>query len=316
MSLKPPALDPTRVSPRSTSGYPEPFRSRVLPREKRALGDALGLTKVGVNLTTLLPGTESSMRHFHTREDELVFVIEGEVMLRTNEGEQVLTAGMCAGFPAGSKNGHQLVNRGARPARYLEISNRDPEDSAEYPDVDLAYRKAADGSAIFTHKDGTPYRRSSMGRTDTASLVIAGQPDAIYRAFAEPDALMAWLPPGNMVGRILEYDFREGGRYRIELTHDEAAPAGAGKTTARTDITSGRFLSLQPGKRIVQSVEFESADASFAGEMVMTWTLESLGEETHVTVTAENVPPGISKADHDAGLRSSLENLARYLGRR
>src|ERR1041385_7569961 len=121
MSLKPPALDPTRIEPRSSSGYPEPFRSRVLPREKRALGAALGLTKIGANVTTLPPGKESSMRHFHTREDELVFVLEGEVVLRTDEGEQVLTAGMCAGFPAGSTNGHQLVNRGERPARYLEI---------------------------------------------------------------------------------------------------------------------------------------------------------------------------------------------------
>src|SRR5512134_1305563 len=157
MSLQPPALDPASVSPRSSSGYPEPFRSRVLPREKRALGDALGLTKIGVNLTTLPPGKESSMRHFHTLEDELVFVLEGEVVLRTDEGEQVLTAGTCAGFPAGSRNGHQLVNRSDRPARYLEISNRDPEDRAEYPDVDLAYRKGPDGRAIFSHKDGTPY---------------------------------------------------------------------------------------------------------------------------------------------------------------
>jgi uncharacterized cupin superfamily protein len=157
MSLKLPALDPASLPPRSTSGYPEPYRSRVLPREKRAIGDALGLAKIGVNLTTLPPGKESSMRHWHTREEELVFVVEGEVVLRTDEGEQVLTAGMCAGFPAGSKDGHQLVNRSERPARYLEISNRDPEDSAEYPDVDLAYRKGPDGKAVFTHQDGKPY---------------------------------------------------------------------------------------------------------------------------------------------------------------
>jgi uncharacterized cupin superfamily protein len=157
MKLYLPALDPAALQPRSSSGYPEPFRSQVLPREKRALGDALGLAKIGVNLTTLPPGRESSMRHYHTREDELVFVLEGEVVLRTDEGEQVLTAGMCAGFPAGARNGHQLVNRSDRPVRYLEISNRDPEDSAEYPDDDLAYRKASDGSALFTHKDGTPY---------------------------------------------------------------------------------------------------------------------------------------------------------------
>src|SRR5215467_12099619 len=127
MTLKPPALDPATVRPRNSSGYPEPYRSRVLPREKRALGDALGLTLIGVNLTTLLPGKESSMRHFHTREDEMVFILEGEIVLRTDEGEQVLTAGMCAGFPAGSRNGHHFINRGGQPARYLEISNRHPE---------------------------------------------------------------------------------------------------------------------------------------------------------------------------------------------
>jgi uncharacterized cupin superfamily protein len=105
----------------------------------------------------LSPGKESSMRHFHTREDELVFVLEGEVVLRTDEGEQVLTAGTCAGFPAGSRNGHQLVNRSDRTARYLEISNRDHDDSAEYSEVDLAYHKAPDGSAVFTRKDGRRY---------------------------------------------------------------------------------------------------------------------------------------------------------------
>ena len=157
MTLKPPALDPVSLVPRTGSTYPEPFRSRVLPREKRALGDALGLTKIGVNLTTLMPGKESSMRHHHTREDELVFVLEGEVVLRTDEGEQILTAGTCAGFRAGSGNGHQLVNRSAQPARYLEISNRDPADSAEYPDDDLSYEKGSDGAPIFSRKDGSRY---------------------------------------------------------------------------------------------------------------------------------------------------------------
>ena len=157
MALRPPALDPSTIPPRTSSSYPAPFRDRVVPREKRALGDALGLTRIGVNLTTLPPGKESSMRHHHTLEDELVFVVEGEVVLRTDGGEQLLTAGMCAGFAAGSGDGHQLVNRSDRPARYLEISNRDPDDSAAYPDVDLAYRKGPDGRAVFTHKDGSPY---------------------------------------------------------------------------------------------------------------------------------------------------------------
>jgi uncharacterized cupin superfamily protein len=155
--LKPPALDPAQLTPRSTSLYPEPFRSRVLPREKRALGTPLGLTKIGVNLTTLPPGKESSMRHFHTLEDEMIFVLEGEVVLRTDRGEQVLTPGTCAGFAAGSRDGHQLINRGTQPARYLEISNRDPDDTAGYSDDDLACHKAADGTYVFSHKDGTPY---------------------------------------------------------------------------------------------------------------------------------------------------------------
>jgi len=152
MNLTLPALDPEAVPPRTDSGYPEPFRSRVLPREKRSLGAALGLAKFGVNLTTLPPGKESSMRHWHTHEDEFVYVLEGEVVLRTDEGEQVQRAGMCAGFPAGVQNGHQLINRSDRPARYLEVSNRDGADGAEYsdPDVDLAYR---DGKMV--RRDGS-----------------------------------------------------------------------------------------------------------------------------------------------------------------
>lgn len=158
MTLRLPAIDPASLSARTGSGYPEPYRSRVLPREKRALGDALGLTKIGVNVTTLPPGKESSMRHWHTREDELIYILDGEVVLRTDDGEQLLTMGMAAGFPAGKTDGHQLINRSERPVRYLEISNRDPEDAATYPDedVDLAFERR-DGKHVFTHKDGTPY---------------------------------------------------------------------------------------------------------------------------------------------------------------
>jgi uncharacterized cupin superfamily protein len=156
---RPITLDPATLDPRNSSKYPEPYRSRVLPREKRALGDPFGLTRIGVNLTTLPPGKESSMRHWHTHEDEFVYVLEGEVVMRTDAGEHVLRAGMCAGWPAGDRNGHHLINRSERAARYLEVSNRDPADGAEYsdPDVDLAYRKAPDGAPIFTHRDGTPY---------------------------------------------------------------------------------------------------------------------------------------------------------------
>jgi uncharacterized protein YndB with AHSA1/START domain len=143
---------------------------------------------------------------------------------------------------------------------------------------------------------------------------MAAEPAAIYAAFADPAELMKWLPPGTMTGHADEYDFREGGRYRIALTYDDAAPSTSGKTRERTDVSTGRFVSLEPGKRIVQSVEFDSSDPAFGGEMIMTWSLEPTARGTRVTVTAENVPPGISQADHDEGLRSSLENLARHLG--
>lgn len=160
MSLKKPALEPMSLAPRTGSGYPEPYRSRCIPREKRALGDALGLTKIGINHTVLPPGKESSMRHWHTYEDEFVFILSGEVVLVTDEGEQVLTAGMCAGFPASpdgkTGNGHQLANRGSEPAVYLEISNRDPRDAAFYPDVDLKLERV-NGEVTFTHKDGSKY---------------------------------------------------------------------------------------------------------------------------------------------------------------
>jgi uncharacterized cupin superfamily protein len=156
MHLKHPALDPQAVAPRTDSGYPEPFRSRVLPREKRSLGAALGLTKFGVNLTTLPPGKESSMRHWHTHEEEFVFVLEGEVVLRTDDGEQTLVAGTCAGFKAGATDGHQLVNRSSRPAVYLEVGTRDDADAVVYPDVDMMWNPAVHPDR-FTHRDGTPY---------------------------------------------------------------------------------------------------------------------------------------------------------------
>jgi uncharacterized cupin superfamily protein len=140
----------------SASGYPTRFRERVLPREVRRLGDAFGLKNVGVNLVTIFPGKESSIRHHHTREDELVYVLEGELVLRTNEGEEPLTAGMVAGFRAGDGNGHQLVNRSGANAVYLVVSNRHPDDTAEYPDEDLAVKKDASGKYVFSRKNGEP----------------------------------------------------------------------------------------------------------------------------------------------------------------
>jgi uncharacterized cupin superfamily protein len=150
------AFNPTDLKAYGRAGYPEPFNARVRPRQKRALGDAAGLTKIGVNYTTLGPGAESSMRHWHTHEDEMVYLLSGELVLVTDAGERLLKAGQCAGFPAGHPNGHQLINRSAEPAVYLEISNRDPADAAFYPDVDLCWN-TPDAPGKYSHKDGRPY---------------------------------------------------------------------------------------------------------------------------------------------------------------
>ena len=158
MNRKPvaPAIDPADVAGRSSSSYPEPFRTLVTGRHKRALGDAVGLHNFGVNLVRLAPGAGSSQRHWHTHQDEFVFVLEGEITLVTDAGVQTLGRGMAAGFPAGKPDGHHLVNRSAADAVYLEIGDRSPGDTAEYPDVDLALR-LVEGKLVFTHKNGEPY---------------------------------------------------------------------------------------------------------------------------------------------------------------
>jgi uncharacterized protein YndB with AHSA1/START domain len=148
-------------------------------------------------------------------------------------------------------------------------------------------------------------------RTDAASRLIAASPEAIYDAFVDRHALEQWLPPAGMTARALEFDPCEGGRYRIELT---LTGEGQGKTTGDTDVAQGAFLELDPGRRIVWSAEFVSDDPAFAGTMIMTWSLDPRGAGTEVTIIAENVPPGISKVDHDVGLNSTLANLARFVG--
>ena len=151
-----PALDPKDLPEQSTTGYPEPYKARVAGRHRRRLGDAAGLANFGVNLTRLDPGAESSMRHWHAKQDEFIYVVEGEITLVTDAGTQKLTPGMAAGFPAGKADGHQLLNRTRKSALYLEIGDRTPDDAATYSDVDMAAR-LVDGKWVFTHKDGSPY---------------------------------------------------------------------------------------------------------------------------------------------------------------
>jgi uncharacterized cupin superfamily protein len=152
-----PALDPKTAPRREGSGYPEPFREAVAARSWRTLGDALGLTQFGLNLVTLPPGCWSSQRHWHTHEDELVYMLEGELVLVTDAGEQTLGPGMAAGFPAGKPDGHHLVNRSDRPGVFLVVGTRATgRDETFYPDIDLEWRVRGDREG-YVHRSGEPY---------------------------------------------------------------------------------------------------------------------------------------------------------------
>ena len=156
-TLKLPALDPADVPAATGSNYPHQYRAAIAGRSKRRLGNALGLDIFGVNLTTIRPGAQSALRHWHSAQDEFIYMVEGELVLITDGGEQVLRAGMCAGFPAGKADGHHLVNRSGRDAIYLEVGDRTKHDVVTYPDNDILAAATSDGSRRFTKKDGTPY---------------------------------------------------------------------------------------------------------------------------------------------------------------
>jgi uncharacterized cupin superfamily protein len=149
-------IDVAAVSPVVGTLYPPPFDVPCRTRARSKLGDAAGLTQFGVNLCRLPPGAWSSQRHWHTGEDEFVYVVSGEVVLVTDGGEEVLRAGDCAGFPAGDANGHCLQNRSGHDAEVIEIGTRVADGTAYYPDIDMVAPPGGKPAA-YTHRDGTPY---------------------------------------------------------------------------------------------------------------------------------------------------------------
>jgi uncharacterized protein YndB with AHSA1/START domain len=151
-----------------------------------------------------------------------------------------------------------------------------------------------------------------MARTDTASRVITAPLDRVYAALVDPAALTIWLPPEGMTGRFERFDAYPGGSYRLVLTYADAS-AAPGKTTADTDIVEARFVDIVAGTRVVQAVDFVSDDPAQAGTMTMTWEVTAVELGTRVEFRAENVPAGISAADHATGMSSSLANLAAHL---
>lgn len=152
-----PAFDPAEVPESNFTSYPAPLRAPNENRYNRRLGNHAGLKNFGVNLTRIVPGGQSSYRHAHSRQDEFVYVLEGEVVLETDTGTQLLGAGMCAGFPAGTGDAHRFVNRSDADVLLLVAGDRSSDDVITYPDIDMHARLAADGKYVFTRKDGTLY---------------------------------------------------------------------------------------------------------------------------------------------------------------
>jgi uncharacterized protein YndB with AHSA1/START domain len=151
-------------------------------------------------------------------------------------------------------------------------------------------------------------------RVDRGSLQIGAPPATIYRALTDPDSLERWLPPAGMMASVEHFSPGVGGGFRMVLTYLDAS--GHGKTSETTDVTNVEFVDLIPDEKIVQQVRFTSDDAGFAGTMTMTWELQAQPSGTLVSIAATNVPPGISAADHEAGLASSLANLAAHVEQR
>jgi uncharacterized cupin superfamily protein len=154
---RPPAFDPRELPESNATTYPEKFRAQNSHRWNRRLGNHAGLKNFGVNLTRIEPGGQSSARHTHLKQDEFIWVVEGEIVLETNEGSQTLGPGLCAGFAAGSGNAHRFVNKTDKDAYLLVVGDRTLNEEVSYPDIDLHLRIGADGKAVFTKKDGTPY---------------------------------------------------------------------------------------------------------------------------------------------------------------
>ncbi len=156
--LRAPALDPATVPGEERQPYPPPWDTALAGKFRKVLGDALGLTQIGINLTRLAPGAISALRHWHTGEDEFVFVVSGEPTLVCDSGEQLLGPGHVAGFPAGSGDGHRLENRTDAEVEFLEIGTRATADRVHYTEDDLILDKTVAAPARrFSRRDGTPY---------------------------------------------------------------------------------------------------------------------------------------------------------------
>jgi uncharacterized protein YndB with AHSA1/START domain len=153
----------------------------------------------------------------------------------------------------------------------------------------------------------------SSNRSTKNTKFIRAAPEAVYRAYTDPAALVQWQAPGDMTAQIHQFDYRVGGGYQMSLYYPPSDQDARGKTSEREDRYTARFVELAPPHRIVEAITFETGDLSFSGEMIMEVTFEAKGSGTIVTIEFRNIPPGIRPEDNESGTRSSLEKLARFV---
>jgi len=153
----------------------------------------------------------------------------------------------------------------------------------------------------------------SGGASTVSSRIIKASPEQVYQAFVDRDALLVWLPPGEMTGQFYAFEARTGGGYMMSLFYPESETGHRGKTSEREDKVKVRFIELAPPSRIVEAITFDSDDDAFAGEMTLTITIEPVPDGSELTLRFENLPPGLRPEDNEAGAELSLDQLARHL---
>lgn len=171
------------------------------------------------------------------------------------------------------------------------------------------------GTSSAGVREETPVTDARSLTGTTNSMFIPAPPEVLYRACTDPAALAAWRAPGEMTGEVHHFDLRVGGGYRMSLYYPASETAARGKSSAREDRYTARFVALTPPHRIVEAITFDSPDPAFAGEMIMEVTLEVAADGTAVSIAFMGLPPGIRPEDNEIGTRSALEKLARYIAR-
>ena len=309
------ALLASEAVPRAqASSYPPEFARRMLGRLKHPLGEPFGLTHFGVNLTRLEPGAQSALMHAHDQQDEFIYVLEGTPTLRYGSEEMLLSPHMCAGFPAGTGLGHQLINRSRLPVTYLEIGDRNPGDRASYPEDDLLATLDDGGRWSFTHRDGTPYTAAAASPHERQvpavalnplmdhALDIASTDAQVEACFPVLHALRPHLVQHEFLSRIRRQ--QQQGYRLLALSHE-----GRVKSLAGFRLTE--FLAWGKVLYIDDFATLEAERGRGYGSAVLDWLIDHAREQR---CTAVHLDTGYARhAAHRVYLRKGFQPSCHHL---